>query len=140
MSGALDRSIRGFIGVGLLALVAVLLVAGQARADVYPAGGSTFSGGAEGWKMAQEPTCNFGLGGLCTSTAAYDGANGNPAGSMAATTTVLVNAGGVFKSTAIFESPNFKATEGGPATVSLTTRPTIETPARCTASRSPEIR
>jgi hypothetical protein len=99
--------------------VAVLLVAGQARAAVYPTGGSTFSGGTEGWKTAQEPACNLGLGGLCTATAGYDGANGNPAGSLAATTTVLVNAGGVFKSTAIFESPNFIANEGGPATVSL---------------------
>jgi len=119
VSEALDRSIRGGIGVGLLALVVVLLMAGQARAAVYPAGGSTFSGGMEGWKPAQEPACNFGLGGLCTATAGYDGANGNPAGSLAATTTVLVNVGGVFKSTAIFESPNFTASEGGPATVSL---------------------
>jgi hypothetical protein len=105
--------------VGLLALVAVLLMGGQTRAAVYPAGGSTFSGGTEGWKPAQAPACNFGFGGLCTAAAGYDGANGNPAGSLAATTTVLVNVGGVFKSTAIFESPNFTATEGGPATVSL---------------------
>ncbi|HEX3240875.1 MAG TPA: hypothetical protein VHR18_12185 [Solirubrobacterales bacterium] len=97
----------------------VLLVAGQAQAASFPSGGSTFSGGAEGWKPAQPPACNIGLGGLCTATAGYDGANGNPSGSLAATTTVVVNAGGLFKSTAAFESPNFVATEGGPATLSL---------------------
>jgi hypothetical protein len=104
---------------GLLAVCAVLLVAGQARAASFPAGGSGFSGSAEGWKVAGTPACNIGLGGLCTATAGYDGANGNPAGSLAATTTVVANAGGLFKSTAVFESPNFTATEGGPATFSL---------------------
>jgi hypothetical protein len=94
-------------------------VAGQARAASFPAGGSGFSGSAEGWKVAGTPACNIGLGGLCTATAGYDGANGNPAGSLAATTTVVANAGGLFKSTAVFESPNFTATEGGPATFSL---------------------
>jgi hypothetical protein len=119
VSGALDRSIRGIVGAGLLVVLMVLLAAGPARAAVYPAGGSGFSGGAEGWKLAQAPACNIGLGGLCTATAGYDGANGKPAGSLAATTTVVANAGGLFKSTAVFESPNFTATEGGPATLSL---------------------
>jgi len=104
---------------GLLVVCAVLLVAGQAGAASFPGGGSTFSGSAEGWKVAGTPACNIGAGGLCTATAGFDGANGNPAGSLAATTTVLANAGGLFKSTAVFESPNFTATEGGPATLSL---------------------
>lgn len=103
----------------VLAAFALMVGAGQARSASYPSGGSTFSGGAEGWKVAGTPACNFGLGGLCTATAGYDGANGNPAGSLAATTTVIANAGGLFKSTAVFESPNFTATEGGPATLSL---------------------
>lgn len=103
---------------GLLVISLVLIVAGQARAAVYPGGGSTFSGSAEGWKPAQAPACNIGLG-LCTATAGYDGANGNPAGSLASTTSVVVNVGGLFKSTAVFESPNFTATEGGPATLAL---------------------
>lgn len=104
---------------GLVAVSLALIVAGQARAAVYPSGGSTFSGSAEGWKTAQPPACNIDLAGLCTATAGYDGANGNPAGSLSATTTVVVNLGGLFKSTAVFESPNFTATEGGPATLSL---------------------
>jgi len=97
----------------------VMAIAGQARAAVYPGGGSAFSGGAEGWKTAQPPACNIDFAGLCSTSAGYDGANGNPAGSLAATTTVTVNLGGLFKSTAVFESPNFTATEGGPATLSL---------------------
>ncbi len=79
---------------------------GPVRAAAASRGGS-----AEGWKPAQDPACNIGAG-LCTATAGYDGANGNPAGSLAATTNVLVNVGGLFKSTAVFESPNFTATEG----------------------------
>jgi hypothetical protein len=104
---------------GLLAVSLVLIVTAQVRAAVYPSGGSTFSGSAEGWKTAQPPACNVDFAGLCSTTAGYDGANGNPAGSLAATTTVVVNLGGLFKSTAVFESPNFTATEGGPATLSL---------------------
>lgn len=119
MGGALDRSVRCISMLGLLTFSAVLILAGQARAAVYPSGGNTFSGSAEGWKTAQPPACNIDLGGLCSATAGYDGANGNPAGSLAATTTVIVNFGGLFKSTAVFESPNFTATEGGPATLSL---------------------
>jgi hypothetical protein len=119
VSGAIDRSMRWISAAGLLAICAVLLVAGQARAASFPSGGSTFSGGAEGWKTAGTPACNIGVGGLCTATAGYDGANGNPSGSLAATTTVVVNLGGLFKSTAVFESPNFTATEGGPATLAL---------------------
>jgi hypothetical protein len=110
---------RWISAAGLLAVCAVLLAAGQARAASFPGGGSTFSGGAEGWKTAGTPACNIGLGGLCTATAGYDGANGNPSGSLAANTSVVVNAGGLFKSTAVFESPNFTATEGGPATLAL---------------------
>lgn len=104
---------------GGLAAFLILVAVGQAHAAVYPSGGSTFSGGAERWKTAQPPACNIDFGGLCSATAGYDGANGNPAGSLAATTTVVVNLGGLFKSTAVFESPNFTATEGGPATLSL---------------------
>jgi len=111
--GALDRSVRWIFVAGLVAVSLVLIVAGQARAAVYPSGGSTFSGNAEGWKTAQPPACNIDSGGLCSATAGYDGANGNPAGSLAATTTVAVNFGGLFKSTAVFESPNFTVPEGG---------------------------
>ena len=119
MSGLIEGSKRGLCLAGLLAMAVVLGLGGQARAASYPGGGSSFSGSAEGWSLAQPPTCNIGLGGLCTASAGYDGANGNPAGSLAVTTAVAVNLGGLFKSTGVFESPNFTATEGGPATLSL---------------------
>lgn len=99
------------------AVAAICLFAGPARAATYPPGGGAFNGGLEGWTMPAKATCNIPLMGLCTTTAGYDGENGNPAGSLAATTTILVNLGGAFKATAIFQSPNFTATEGGAATL-----------------------
>lgn len=104
---------------GLVGLATALLGAGAASAAVYPAGGSGFNGGPEGWGSPQAATCNLPLGGLCTANAGYDGANGNPAGSLALDTSILVNLGGLFKSNATFESPNFTAKEGGSATLAL---------------------
>lgn len=105
--------------VGLAIALLALLAAGSARAAVYPAGGSGFNGGPEGWGTPTPASCNIPLGGLCTTTAGYDGANGNPAGSLTVDTTILVNLGGAFKSSATFESPNFTAKEGGSATLDL---------------------
>ncbi|HEX5712363.1 MAG TPA: hypothetical protein VFX85_03515, partial [Solirubrobacterales bacterium] len=99
------------------AFLALGLFAGAAQAATYPPGGGTFSGGVEGWTMPVKPTCSIPLGGLCTATAGYDGEGGNPAGSLAAKTSVLVNLGGLFKATADFQSPNFTVSEGGAATV-----------------------
>jgi len=104
---------------GLVGLATVLLGAGAASAAVYPAGGSGFNGGPEGWASPQAASCNLPLGGLCTANAGYDGANGNPAGSLALDTSILVNLGGLFKSNATFESPDFTAKEGGSATLAL---------------------
>ena len=121
MTRFIETPMRWTAAVCGLAAVALLLVGvGQARAaSVYPPGGGSFNGGPEGWHTPVEPTCNIPLMGLCTTTAGYDEGGGNPAGSLAAKTTILVNLGGLFKSTAVFESPNFKATEGGAATLRL---------------------
>jgi hypothetical protein len=100
-----------------VAVAATCLVAGSAQAATYPAGGGAFNGGLEGWTTPEKPACNIPLAGLCTATAGYDGENGNPAGSLVANTTILLNLGGVFKSTAVFQSPNFTASEGGAATL-----------------------
>lgn len=116
MDGALKRRSQWISMAVLLVAAAMLVVAGQARGATYPSGGGTFTGSAEGWKNPQPPACNIGLG-LCSATAGYDGAAGKPAGSLATTTTVLLNVGGLFKSTAAFESPDFTATEGGAATL-----------------------
>lgn len=109
----------------MMALTAVALMAvgtGGAQAATYPSGGSTFSGGPEGWKVAGTPGCNIGaLGtiGVCKGTGGYDEANGNPTGSLRAETEILINLGGLFKSDVDFESPSFKVSEGGSATLRL---------------------
>ena len=121
MTRFVETPIRWTAAICGSAAVALLLVGvGQApAASVYPPGGGSFNGGPEDWHTPVEPTCNIPLMGLCTTTAGYDEGGGNPAGSLAAKTTILVNLGGLFKSTAVFESPNFKATEGGAATLRL---------------------
>lgn len=114
------RSTQGRLRLLLtLSCLALALAAAPARADVYPAGGSGFSGGPEGWASPQPAACNLPLGGVCTANAGYDGANGNPAGSLAVDTSVLVNLGGLIKSVGVFESPDFVARDGGSATLSL---------------------
>ena len=109
------RNLRKLSAVCCAAIVASCLVAGSAQAASYPPGGGAFNGGLEGWTTPEAPTCNDPV--VCTATAGYDGENGNPAGSLAANTTILLNLGGVFKSTAAFQSPNFTASEGGAATL-----------------------
>ncbi len=82
----------------------LLVAAGPARAAVYPAGGSSFSGGAQGWQVT-DASCNAGP--LCTASGGYDGDNGNPPGSIAANTTVALNLATVFKSNVTLQSPDF---------------------------------
>jgi hypothetical protein len=105
----------GVVGVTLL----MLLSAGQARAatSVYPAGSSTFTGGAQGWE-ATEASCNVSAP-LCTASGGYDGANGNPPGSIAASTTIGFNLLTLFKSTVTLQSPDFTVASAGDATLHL---------------------
>jgi hypothetical protein len=104
----------GVVGATLL----VLLSAGQARAatNVYPAGAGTFTGGAQGWE-ATEASCN--VPALCTASGGYDGASGNPPGSIAANTTIGLNLLTLFKSTVTLQSPDFTVTGAGDATLHL---------------------
>src|SRR6478672_5086875 len=87
----------------------LLVVAGSALAAVYPAGGSGFNGGAQGWQVT-DASCNAGP--LCTASGGYDGGNGNPPGSIAANTTVALNLATAFKSNVTLQSPDFTV-EGG---------------------------
>jgi hypothetical protein len=99
-----------------LAVAAVMAVAGStASAATYPPGGGTFSGSAEGWakKLAE---CNVLL---CSADAAYDGANGNPPGSISESSSVTVSVLGLFKADATMESPDFNVGDGGTGTLSL---------------------
>src|ERR1700755_117272 len=69
-------------GVALLALAV-----GQASAATYPGGGSTFTGGAEGWALTAKCSAPAPL---CTATGAYDNTAGTPSGSLADKTEMLV--------------------------------------------------
>jgi hypothetical protein len=117
---SIDTRIRGATAICGLATIALVLMlsVGQARAasSVYPAGGSTFTGGAQGWE-ATEASCN--VPALCTASGGYDGTNGNPPGSIAANTTIGLNLLTLFKSTVTLQSPDFTVTGAGDATLHL---------------------
>jgi hypothetical protein len=102
------------VAVGALAAVLLALGTSQAQAASYPSGGSTFSGSAEGWKV-NSAGCNVAV--VCTASGGYDGTAGQPPGSLAASTSILINAGGLFKGNVVEESPQFKVTDGGAATL-----------------------
>ncbi|HYC81661.1 MAG TPA: hypothetical protein VEB65_07735, partial [Solirubrobacterales bacterium] len=103
-----------------MALLLVALTAGSARAATYPApGGSTFSGGLEGWKVTDSSCAIVGLPLLCTAETNYDASQGNPAGSLAAKTSYLLNLLQLFKGEAAFESPNFTVSDSGAGVVSV---------------------
>jgi hypothetical protein len=97
--------------------MAFCLVTGPAHAatSVYPAGGSTFTGGAQGWEVT-EASCNVPL---CTAEGGYDGSNGNPPGSIAANTNIALNLTKLFKSTVTVQSPDFTAASAGDGTLHL---------------------
>jgi hypothetical protein len=110
--------IRRTLGICGTAVAGLLLLfgAGEARASVDPAGGSSFSGGAEGWQV-KSASCNVPI--LCTASGGYDGAGGNPPGSLAANTNIAVNLASLFKSTVTLQSPDFKVADSGPSTVQM---------------------
>jgi hypothetical protein len=97
---------------------AILLGTGKANAASYPAGGSTFTGSAEGWKTTNA-TCSIPVPLACSASGEYDGAAGDPPGSLAAKGTVVLNAVGLFKADIAFESPSFTAGEGGLGSLNL---------------------
>lgn len=99
---------RLHLTVLLGALCAVLLAsAGSALAatTTYPAGGSGFDDGSEGWSAGPSSCTPAEL--LCSSEAAYDASTGNPPGSITARTTVTLNLVSLFKGTATWNSPQF---------------------------------
>lgn len=112
-----SRSALGLCGVLGATLLLMLLGAGQARAAaVYPPGAGTFSGGAQGWQVT-DASCNVPI--LCSANGGYDGADGQPPGSVAANTSILLNLVGLFKSTVTLQSPDFTVADGGAATLHL---------------------
>jgi hypothetical protein len=102
----------------------LVLAAGPASAATYPAGGSSFSGSAEGWKATPTECKLLGLVEvLCTTTGTgYDGTAGAPAGSLADKAQIPVSAATVFKAGFVNESPNFTAAASGSGSLSLARR------------------
>lgn len=103
-----------------VALACVLALAGAATAGaattVYPAGGSDFATGLQGWSSA-EATCaqTSGLV-LCSTTNAYDGSVGNPAGSLDTRVDVTANVLGTFDGLGTWQSPAFTPADEGEVT------------------------
>jgi Ca2+-binding RTX toxin-like protein len=111
----LGRALRR--GIALAAAVGLVAVP-SAGAVAYPqSGGNGFDTNAEGW-AGTTATCNPAVGGLCTESNFYSGAQGNPAGSIASQIQVLVNAGELFTGHATWRSPTFTATTVGGGTLS----------------------
>lgn len=101
----------------------IVLAAGQASAASYPNGGSSFSGSAEGWKVASAECKAAGLleiAILCgTAGSGYDATAGAPAGSFANKAQIPVSALGLLKANYLDESPAFTAGVGGSGSLSL---------------------
>lgn len=119
MAGRLKKRFSKVVAAGVLAAALLAIGPGQALGAVYPNGGSTFTGGAEGWKASGACTLPANLPLICNGEGKYDGTTGNPAGSLESSTEILVNVGGLFKSTFTAESPAFKVGDGGPGSVRL---------------------
>jgi hypothetical protein len=119
---SLRSRIRQVFLLGCVSGAALLvLAAGPASAATYPGGGSTFTGSAEGWKVASSECKVLGLLELlCTNNGTgYDGATGAPPGSFAAKAQIPLNALGLFKSNVVEESPTFTAAGSGAGSLSL---------------------
>lgn len=120
MAGTLKKRILQVASAGALAVAFLAIGPGQALGAVYPNGGSTFSGSAEGWQASGACELPASLPLVCNAEGKYDGSTGNPAGSLEDSTEILVNAGGLFKTSFTAESPPFKVGEGGSGTLRLT--------------------
>lgn len=116
--------IRQAVLLGCVSGAALLALAvGQASAaTTYPGGGSTFTGGAEGWSIPTKE-CKLvelvELGVACEASGGFTGASGDPAGSLEFKVTDLLDLLGVFGGKATFDSPTFTVGESGTATLHL---------------------
>lgn len=115
------RSWKGGFGLALTAALMLCAFAApvQGATNVYPKGGGQFNGEAEGWEVTSAE-CN--VAAFCTASGGYDGSDGRPAGSLAANTNIGLNLVSLFTSTVTLQSPDFKATTAGTASVHLDRR------------------
>jgi hypothetical protein len=125
VSISLRSRIRQACLLGCVSGAALLApIVGQASAATYPSGGSSFTGGAEGWKATPTECKLLGIVEvLCTTEGTgYDGTAGAPAGSLADKAQIPVSALSLFKAAFVDESPAFTAVAGGSGTLSLSRR------------------
>lgn len=98
-------------GIAALAVAALLFAtSAQAVTSSYPAGGSDFDGGTQGWAVDGTPTCSIAL--LCSASGAYESDAGNQPGSISARTTTQITALGALTSTVTWTSPEFVVPAG----------------------------
>jgi hypothetical protein len=118
VSISLRSRIRRFFLLGCVSGAALFALAvGQASAAIYPGGGSTFTGSAEGWTV--DAKCPTIPAPLCVASGAYDGTAGNPSGSLADKTEIAVGLLGLVTAEAVETSPTFTASESGAGSLSL---------------------
>ena len=117
MSISLRSRIRQACLLGCVSGAALLSIGiGVASAATYPGAGSTFTGGTEGWQV-KEATCDAPV--VCEASGGYETGAGNPAGSLAARSRIVLNAAETVKATVVEESPDFTVGDGGAAQLSL---------------------
>ncbi len=94
--------------------------AGGVAAGLYPSN-RAFAGNASGWTIADNPA------GLCSIASAYDGGAGNPAGSLRAAYSALLNLGGLLGTcTSSWTSASFTWSAGAPASVAFAMDRTVD--------------
>ncbi len=109
------RSIAAAIAAVAMTALGAPAVAGTAT-ETYPAGGSAFTGGLEGWTGSGQSCASVqGADITCTTTAEHSATVGNPVGSINSRITTLVNAGGLLKGETTFTSPDFTLAAGSGA-------------------------
>jgi hypothetical protein len=111
-----SRIRRDFLLGCVSGAVLLTLVVGQAAAAVYPGGGSTFSGGTEGWTVATK--CSTPAP-LCVAKGEYAATSGNPSGSLGDKTEIALGLLGLFTAEAVETSPGFTAAESGAGSLAL---------------------
>ena len=94
-------------GMLAMAVAAVAAAPAQAATTEYPSGGSHFVGDSEGWAPA-----GGACGVSCTTSGVWEPSVGNPAGSISARMSVLVNLGAAFNGTTTWTSPAFTVPSG----------------------------
>ncbi len=106
------RSIVAAIAATAVAALGQPGAAGAATVT-YPAGGSGFTGGTQGWTGSGQ-SCGpvQGAAIICSTTAEHSATEGNPPGSINSRITTLVNAGGLLRGESTWTSPDFTLAAG----------------------------